>query len=70
MSECLGLDFFHSIFALGIFYQLKHFVHFGTKELKTIYYKSKLRLEARLIRTLEELLEKDFANWAIDPELK
>lgn len=36
MSEGLGLDLFHSIFALGIFYRLKHFVHFRTKELKTI----------------------------------
>lgn len=48
VSEGLGLDLFYSIFALGIFYWLKHFVHFRIKKLKTIYYKSKLRLKAHI----------------------
>lgn len=71
MSEGLGLDLFHSVFALGIFYGLKHFVHFRIKELKTIYYKSKLRLKARIwLEPWKNYLRKILQIGAINPELK
>lgn len=68
MSEGLG---FHSIFALSIFYGLKHFLHYRIKGLKTIYCKSKLRLKARIwVESWKNCLRKILQIGAIDPELK
>lgn len=59
------------MFALGIFYGLKHFVHFRIKELKTIYCKSKLRLKACIwLEPWKNYLKKTLQIGAIDPELK